>query len=289
MVLILGLCLAGAWRAWAGGAASAPSDSWRPAWSSLRFEASSFLANVSLDFEIQPGPPGAASGGSGAVWLAIIRTRMDSTVLARKSSEIQARFDPGTGSVAGYSKLALGPSPDRKIYEFSPEGAHRTRIEPLPGESRDRPESWSAVRKSFHPFEARALGCQLLSEPSVLVYEIVSGGLSASSRAGGICVFSGKTLFRLDLQNLGSRTLAVDYDIGSRASVQRRTASVAAQCYRVVGRPIAGENDEEDIDVGFCVDPALHLPVELTSGIGPLGTLSMRLARVVAPHAPASS
>ena len=214
---------------------------------------------------------------------------MDSTLLARKSSEIQARFDPGTGSVAGYTELALAPSPDRKIYEFGPEGAHRTRIEPLPGESRDRPEAWSAVRKSFHPFEARALGCQLLSEPSVLVYEIASGALRAGSRAGGICVSSGKTLFRLELQDLGSRTLAVDYDIGSQAPVLRRKTTLTAQCYRVVGRPIAGENDEEDIDVGFCVDPESRLPVELTSGIGGLGTLSMRLARVVASHAPASS
>lgn len=281
IVLGLGFCLAGSRPMSAADASPARAAAPRPAWSSLRFEATSWLADVRVEFELRTEPPDAARGGSAEGWLSVFRTRMDSRVLARKTSETETRFDPGTGSVTGYTKLVLGPTPNRKTYQFSREGAARTRIDPRPGEARDRPETWSMVRKTFHPFETRALGCQLLSEPAVLVYEISSGALLASSHADGFCMFSGKTLFRLQIADLGSRTLDVDYEIDSRASTQRRNGRLEAECYRILGQPIAGENDEDDVHLEFCVDPRAQLPVQLSTGTGVLGNLSVRLVRVV--------
>jgi len=277
------LWLVGARLASAADAPPDPAAVPRPAWTALQFEASSWLASVRVEFELRPAPPGPARGGDGASWLSIFRTRLESRILAEKTSETQARFEPATGMVSGYSKLLLGPSPNRKLYEFSRAGAERTRIEPAPGEAGDRPEVWSAVRKSFHPFEASALGCRLLSEPSVLVYEISSGAVDAGGHADGVCMFSGKTLFRLQIDDLGTRTLTVDYEIGASTPAQRRKGKLATECYRIFGQPVAGEQDEDDVHLEFCVDPSSHLPVQLTTGIRVLGTLSVRLVRVMAP------
>lgn len=284
----------GAEPRWPGDLAVAPL-----AWTGLIFQVSGWLGEVRAELSLwtdaagreAPGAPLAvpiATRGHGGTWVADLTTRIDPTWLPRRTSEFRAWFDPADGAVSGSTKLSLGPRPDRKIYRFTREGAERVRIEPRPGEAAAPPERWSQVVETFHPFRLADVGCRVVSDPAVLLFKISSLDRAGQAELAGHCVFSGKTLFEVDVEPLGVRRLAVDYRLRSEGAELRRAGRVAAVGFRVRARPVAGELDEDEVRLDLYVEEASRLPVLVRARVEVLGEVDVALAEVVAPRGAAA-
>ncbi len=267
-------------------------------WSALRYDAEGWLGTVSAEVRLWPGalaslgapaaPEGAGGGtiGDGDSWVARLVTRVDPALLPRKSSEIRAWFDPADGAVAGFTKLSLGPRPDRKVYRFARDGARRVRVQPGRGEESLLPRDWTRARTYFHAFEAETLGCRVVSDPAVLVFRISSAGSLDPADLEGWCVYSGKTLFSVEARIAGSRSVEADYRVRTDDGQTRRRGTVRTRVLRVLARPIAGE-PEDEMRVAIHLEEITRIPVQVTTRVELLGALDVKLSEVQAPKAAA--
>jgi hypothetical protein len=239
-----------------------------PAWSALRYESRSLLGRVGGELALREDAP--AQG-----WIADVKTFFEPKLYWHKVMQIRSWFDPQDGRVSQTIKRTLQPDPDEKIYRFSERGAHRVRIEPNGPDARDGGQH---VRESFHGYDAAALGCDVVSDPAALLVRIAAESGEASTTRH--CVFSGKTLFSVDVEPGDRQRLRVDYRLHRGDAVERRQGEIDARQVRVHARPVAGEMDEEPIDVEILVDEHAKLPVELRSDVAGFGKVGVPLVEV---------
>jgi hypothetical protein len=253
-----------------GGAA--PVGPW-DVWQTLRFRGWNWLARFSAELEVELPERGlSAVGEDRSEWVAELRTSLDSRLLSDKSSRLRAHFDPITGVVRRLSQLSMGPRPDFKRYEFGPLGVTRVRSEPPPGDPLESPESWPGGPESFHAYDAEALGCRLVSSPAALAWWLTWGPAAATVRSEDprACYFLGKTLYRVDLESLGTRIARVDYRVVREGRSRRRRGRVRIERFAVVSRPIAGKLDEKTIVAEIGLDAENRLPWRFVMRDGPL-------------------
>jgi hypothetical protein len=243
-------------------------------WRSLRYGGRSWLARFTAELTMEV-PEDAVSpwAGGEALWVAELRTRLDSALLTDKSSRFRAHFDPIRGVVRRLSQLSMGASPDLKRYEFGPGGVTRLRSEPAAGQSLDRPETWPSSPESDHAYDPDALGCRLVSTPSALAWWLTWGPGAASETFEDpyACYFLGKTLYRVSIQPLGSGVERVDYRVVREGRSVRRSGRVPVERFEAVVRPIAGKLDEKTIVAEIALDAANRLPLRFEMREGPFG------------------
>jgi hypothetical protein len=257
----------------------APLDAWR----TLHFRGRNWLARFSAELEMalpDRGEPPLFEGDSD--WGTELRTSLDSRLLADKSSRLRARFDPMTGVVRRLTQLSMGPRPDFKRYEFAQRGVTRVRSEPYPGQSLESPESWTRGPESFHAYDSAALGCRLVSNPAALAWWLTWGPGAAKVRSEDpqACYFLGKTLYRVDLESLGTSTQRVDYQLIRDGRSRRRSGRVRIERFEVVSHPIAGKLDERTIVAEISLDAENRLPWRFVMREGPL-RIDVELERAI--------
>ena len=247
-----------------------PSDVWQ----TLHFRGWNLLARFSAELEIELPERGLPPSGKGRLeWVAELRTSLDSRFLSDKSSRLRAYFDPISGVVRRLTQLSMGPRPDFKRYEFGSRGATRVRSEPSPGDPLESPESWPGGLESFHGYDAEALGCRLVSNPAALAWWLTWGPAATGVRSEDprACYFLGKTLYRVDVKPLGTRTARVDYRLVREGRSRRRQGRVRLERFAAVSRPIAGKLDEKTIVAEIALDAENRLPWRFVMRDGPLG------------------
>ncbi len=251
--------------------ASTPPAALVPAWETLRYEAKNAFGRVGGEIALR------ATSDSAEAWVADARTWFRPRLLRDKGSERQTWFDPGDGAVERATRITTGPGPDKKIYRFTREGAHRVRIEPRPSEESLPPAQWSQVRESFHELATGAQGCAVVSAPEALL-----AGVSAAVAAGeapptGACVFLGKTFFRVAFRPAGLEQIDVNYRL--RGARGKRKGRAPARRVDVHAWPVAGELDiEEPFDLVLLVEEESGLPLRIRTPIAGFGEMDIALA-----------
>lgn len=252
-------------------------------WRTLRYRGRSWLARFTAELAMElPGRAGSLSTGDEALWVAELRTRLDSALLSDKASRFRAYFDPTAGIVRRLTQLSMGARPDFKRYEFGPGGATRLRSEPSGGQSLERPEAWPSGRESFHAYDPKALGCRLVSTPAALAWWLTwgPGASSTTFEDPRACYFLGKTLYRVALEPLGARLERVDYQVVREGRSIRRSGRIRVERFEAVVRPIAGKLDEKTIVAEIALDAVNRLPLRFATREGPLG-IDVELERAV--------
>ncbi|MBW2499986.1 MAG: hypothetical protein JRF61_22090 [Deltaproteobacteria bacterium] len=266
----------------------------RPAevWQTIRYRGHNWLGRFSAELELHaPGAPATAPSTSApgphkaaqqAGWVAELRAQLDSFLLADKQTRIRATFDPVTGAVSRFTKLSLGPRPDLKTYEFAEGGVERLRVQPDVGQASLAPEQWSKERQSFHPYDAAAHGCRVVSDPGAMAYWLTWGPAAGRELVNdpGACFFWGKTLYRVDFRHLGAGSTRVDYRIVRDGRSAHRSGRVRVERYEAIARPVAGEMEETPTRSEIVLEAESRLPWRFVTHEGPM-QIDVELREVV--------
>ena len=234
-------------------------------WQSLRYSGSVLVGEFSATLDLSPARSHTEEAPR---WVAELRTRMRSKLLPDKEATIRAWFDPANAVVDRFEKLTLGRGPSFKRFLFREDGVERFRKEPHSGEDPRRHETWLDERSSFVPFDTASHGCQLVSDPGVLVY-LVSFGPGRWQEDPGACVVSGKTLYRISLAERGRAVRELRYRVRGEQDLVRVGRTPTTR-YEVVGTPVAGETDEPITRMDIVVDDETALPFKIVIREGPL-------------------
>ncbi len=244
-----------------------------PAWAALRYEAKNAFGRVGGEIALRATPAPAEA------WVADVRTWFRPRLFRNKGSERQTWFDPDDGAVERSTKLTTGPRPDKKIYRFTPDGAHRVRIEPRSSEQELEPAQWSQVRESFHGIETAAHGCAVISAPEPLLAQVSAAVAAGEPPPSGACVFLGKTFFRVEFRPAGLERIPVNYRL--RGAGDKRKGRAPARRVDVHVWPVAGELDiEEPFDLVLLVEEETGLPLRIRTPVGGFGEMDIALAEV---------
>lgn len=266
----------------AGSPATGHDDSF-DVWRTLRYRGRNWLARFTAELTMElPKRGGPLSRDDDALWVAELRTRLDSALLADKASRFRAHFEPIAGVVRRLTQLSMGPRPDFKRYEFGPGGATRLRSEPSSGQSLERPESWPSGRESRYAYDPEALGCRLVSTPAALAWWLTwgPGASNATFEDPHACYFLGRTLYRVAIEPLESRVERVDYEVVREGRTVHRSGRVRVERFETVVRPIAGKLDEKTIVAEIALDAENRLPLRFETREGPL-RIDVELERAV--------
>ncbi len=245
-------------------------------WTALSYEAENALGRVGGEIALSPPPERRST------WVADVRTWFRPLLFWTKASTMRVWFDPRDGSVERLTKLTSGPRPDKKIYRFTESGAHRVRIEPDGSEGQLDPDRWThvQVRESFHDFRPAEHGCEVVSDPAAILVRLSSSEALAQGREERVCVLSGKTFYRVDLQPKGWERVRVDYRLTTGEGVETRSGKTVTRRVKVRAHPVAGELDEEDLKLEIFVDEASGLPVQIRTPIAGFGSMEISLVKV---------
>jgi hypothetical protein len=251
---------------------SAPVSEAIPAWTSLRFGAKNAFGRVGGEIALRSPEQGPDT------WIANVRTWFHPVLFWDKGWERQVWFNPDDGAVARSTKLTTGPKPDKKIYRFTAAGAHRVRIEPLPSETELEPTHWSQVRESFYEYRVEEHGCTLLSDPAALFARVSRAAAAGAPQPEGTCIFLGKTLYRVAFRRAGLEQVEVNYRVWGGG--KKRKGETQARRIEVYAWPVAGELDEEPMEVILLVEERSGLPLRIRTPVPGFGEMDIALEEV---------
>jgi hypothetical protein len=242
-----------------------------PSWTTLRYEAENALGRIGGEIALRAQPEAPDT------WVAEVRTWFEPLLLWDKGSQMRVWFDPRDGSVAHSTKRTTGPRPDKKIYRYTDGGAHRVRIEPRSTERELEPEHWSQVRESFYGFQNDDHGCEVLSDPAAILARIsvVAAAESGAAPEEQMCVFLGKTFYRVGFRPGGVERVRVNYRILSKG--EKRKGKTRARRVLVHVWPVAGELDQEAFDLVILVEEGSGLPVAIRTPVAGFGEMDVSL------------
>ncbi len=253
-------------------------------WQTLRYRGKSWLGKMSAELVLSPSasPVESEVAAGGPLWIAEVRSELDARFAADRRTTVRARFDPLSGMVRQLTRLHVGPKPDYKRYDFGARGVERLRIEPSDAMLRVSPDQWSGGTSSFHAYDPERTGCRTVSEPGALAYWLSWGPAAETARAEdpGVCVFWGKTLYRVSFVYQGPDRARVDYRVRDGATTRRRSGRVAMDRWSIEGRPVAGELDEEPTRTQVLVEAETWIPWRFSQQEGPV-EVEMELEEVV--------
>jgi len=241
-------------------------------WTKLSFRGKNWLARFSAELEMEtPGARGGRPEPKEGSWVASLWTDLDSFLIDDRSTRLRAHFHPITGAVSRLTQLSLGSSPDYKRYLFDDTGVRRSRTEPDAGQPLDDPERWPDRPPQHHAYDAEGLGCRVVSSPAALAWWLTwgPGARWPAFPDVGACHFLGKTLYRIEIEQGGTREAQVDYRLLREGRATRRQGRVRVQHYGIVSRPIAGKMDEKTVIAEMEIDVETRLPWRFAMREGP--------------------
>ena len=252
-----------------------------PRFTALTYAASGAFGRLQAQLEFRP----ATSQDPDGAWVADVRMHSKPRLYWDKRTLMRSWFRPDDGEVLRATRLSLGRKPDRKIYRFQPDGAHRVRIEPgRPEEEKLPPDRWTHVKESFHAYSPDALGCSVVSDAAALFFLASSRDVTHAPGDVQHCFFSGKTLYLLDIEPQGRAAFEVDYlEIPAAGEPIRHTGPVQTLRWHMKARPVAGKLDEDDADLEVLLDAGTGVPLRIGSRMPGLGFLDVDLVSLATP------
>ncbi|MGD9053552.1 MAG: hypothetical protein PVG17_16975 [Desulfobacterales bacterium] len=276
-------------------------------WSQLSFRAANFWAAVSS--EIQLSRPAASEldavllktprgnpiqPASSQAARITIHTTIDHRLQPPVTIYNRIWFDPTDAAALGRIRVRRGQDEFKKEYRFTDQGVFRHRIEPQnKKEASLEPEKWTDVKDSFYPFDRFNLGCDDVSERSLLIYILSAAPLVQNDKPLSVCVFGKRALHRVTLQKTDTRSIAIDYVEKNRQAETRRKGHVMATEVAISAEAIkSGQLEAENFsflgfqeDISIHIDPVSHLPIQISGVIPAVGKTHLKLNSVkINPH-----
>ena len=277
-------------------------DPHRIPWSRLSFQAANFWVNVSsqiqlslpaaseLDAVLLKTPRGnPIQPASSQAARITIQTTIDHRLRSPVNIFNRIWFDPTDAAAIARIRIRRGQDDFKKIYRFTDQGVFRHRIEPKNRkEASLEPEKWTDVKDSFYPYDRFNLGCDDITERSLLIYILSAAPLVQNDKPLSVCVFGKRALHQVTLQSTGTRSTPVDY-VEKKLQVEiRKEGHTTATEIAISAEPIEpGQPEVENFsflgfqkDILIHIDPVSHLPVQISGTIPTVGKTHLRLNKV---------
>lgn len=263
-------------------------------WVKLEYAAKAAAAGVSMSLELARSSPSdlrevhdPGPGNSTPDYLTAEQVRLLSVTARAQSlfggsrTALGIWFDTNSAAVLQRDKLRPGSKGNQKVYRFAEDGAFRVKREPSNrDEAGKEPANWSKVKKSFYPYDAEASGCQVVSEPTLLLYVVSRPRLGDGDATESVCVFLDDSLYRVRLEPQHSEPLDIGYKVNSGAAQRKVIGKQEVVKIALQVEPLTQGADSKDFellelrgDIAIFVVRDSGLPIQLSgarSGIGPV-------------------
>ena len=278
-------------------------DANRVPWTSLTYQARSFMVDVDVDVSLESLPAEEVKAsliearqgdalqipGQGAFKLTnhII---IDSIVQPPVKIVNQVWFDPRDATVLGRMRLRQGEDDFKKTYRFTQQGVFRHRIEPSDEkEARKDPEAWTDVRDTFYAYNIDQLGCVNVSERLLLIYVASAAEQFEDNKPLFLCVFAKRQLFQVKLEPAGIHSVKVDYIEKNQQAKHQRKGKVDAQKILLESQPLKSDLPKVENfsflgfhkKIAFLIEPASKLPLQISGEMPRAGKVTVKLHKVV--------
>ena len=277
-------------------------DAGRVPWSSLTYQARSFVVDVDVDVRLE-------SLSAEEVEAALIQARqgtalqvpdqgayrltnnivIDSIVQPPVKIVNQVWFDPRDATALGRMRLRQGEDDFKKICRFTQQGVFRHRIEPMDDkEARKEPEKWTDVRDTFYAYNLDQLGCVNASERLLLIYIASAVEQFEDHQPLSVCVFAKRQLFRVKLEKAGLDPVNVDYIEKNQQDQHHRKEKVEAYKILLESQPLESDLDEVENfsflgfhkNISFFIQPSSRLPLQISGEMPRAGKVTVKLHEV---------
>ena len=291
---------------WANSAISLNLDSNQVFWCRLSFEgqgsgaklkSSIRLAPQSIrDFEslwqANPKSLPLPAGGEEAYSMEI-RAEINLSLNTTLKISDQVWFDPKQAQALYRTRERRGSRDDFKnTYWFTGEGVHRYHIEPeSKGEASKKPEKWSVEKTSLYGFDLNELGCQQVSESSLLIYIASAYFTDKDKEPLSVCVFGRRQLHQVQMAVDGVQSVTVDYKVnkgGTKAVKKGKKGKIEVLRVKLTTKALKStlKSPEEfsflglEKNISIDLETKSHVPVQLNGNIPRAGTVNLKLSEV---------
>jgi len=271
-------------------------------WSQLSFHAKNFWVEVSTDIQMKllrasdldavllKSPKGIPiKPKTSQINEMTINTIIDPRFRSPVNIHNRIWFDPTNASALGRVRLRRGEDDFKKIYRFTEQGVFRHRIEP-----RDKkefslaPKKWTDIKDSFYPYNRPNLGCNAVTERSLLIYILSVVPFLQNNNSMSLCVFGKRALHRVTLQTTGTRSVPINYLVKNEQVETPKKGRVMATEIAISAEPIkSGQLEPENFsflgfqeDISIHIDPVSHLPIQISGVIPAVGKTQLKLNSV---------
>jgi hypothetical protein len=277
-------------------------DADRVAWTHLSFQAKNFWVEVSTDVELKRLPVSeldsllltsskgnAIKPQTSEAAQMTIHTTIDPKFRTPVSIYNRIWFDPANASALGRIRLRRGEDDFKKMYRFTDQGVFRHRMEPKNKKEASRaPEQWTDIEDTFYDFDMDQLGCNGISERSVLIYIATVAAISESTDPVSLCVFGKRRLHNVQLKVAGKFPLKVYYTEKTQQKKVKQEKSLEAIKIAIQAKPMESNlKDPENFsflglhdDIAVYIDPASLIPVRVSGVISRVGKVNLKLREV---------
>lgn len=248
-------------------------DPKRVSWRQLDFKASKLFISAKTQVKLAQVAPGMAE------------ISFDTQALGRRTTDA-IRFRLVDAATQTRRKQKHGNKPYAKLYRFGEGTVTMERAEPADvDEATGSHETWSHRRNET--FEAPPGVCRKVVDPSVVLYLAAARTWYVGSPPFRVCTFSDGRFSRLVVGVAGEEEIRVSYEIADEDGVARVDEKVTALVLTLDAESLVGEgNDQLDVlgleeDVRMYVDPATGAPLRFTGKMDNLGSVEVKLQRLV--------
>ncbi len=282
--------------------ASATYDPANVTWSKLELEASKLFLTARSEVELDCRPSSSALGelldsrlltaladgkGRGLTPRGPQSGVLDirSRILKRKS-DVRFWFDPDDGRALQRSSHDRSKKRLRhRTYRYTQGGVLSHTLTPRNGEGNQPPTGWSQVDAKHFDFEP--LGESSVTEAAGLLYLIPAGEFHSPGDRERLRVFTRGKVREVDVAVAGKERLGVEY-VEAKAGGGERPVDGSIDALRVTIRARAEGGSDSDFkllglsgDIDIHLEPRTRVPLLITGKVDVLGTVRLRLRRVV--------
>ena len=187
-----------------------------------------------------------------------------------------------------YSRIRMNSddTPWIKSYCWEKKGVRRQKIKPeSTSEIKEGPAKWTKHTEAFYMYPEKAAGCEMISDPSLVLVLLSSIEPNSQSGQHGICVFGKKQLHRLIIKEEKSSPLKVAYTERSSFQETAVEGQILPLVFLISTENIAPEKTKPEVfsflglekNIRIYVDPEKRLPVRISGTNNNIGRLVLDL------------
>jgi hypothetical protein len=277
-------------------------DPCRVPWVDLSFNAKNFWVEVStsiqfislpaaeVDALLLPSPQGApVKPTTPQASQMTINTIIDPKFRSPVNIYNGIWFNPIDASALGRVRLRRGEDDFKKMYRFTDQGVFRHQLEPKDKkEASLDPEKWTKIKDSFYPYDLTRLECTGVTEDSLLIYILSAADISNINKSSAVCVFGKRQLHRVKLKQEGTYPLNANFIDMTQQNAIRKEERIKALKIAITAEPMESDLKESENfsflglhqDIAIYIDPATHLPIQVSGIIPTIGKVHLKLSAV---------
>jgi len=270
------------------------------AWTDLIFTGSKFPAAITVRMQLEPihdataNAPSPEREGWGACSRVIGDDRMQLTIKATSQVlgaenryEERVWFTAQDGLPYERDRLNQGDTVWLKSYCWEDQGVRRRKVEPGdPAEEQQPRNLWSQRTESLYRYPDGDAGCNVVSDPALIVYKVSSLAPVNGHGPLELCVFGKKQLHRLLIKQEEASSLQVAYTV--RSATREKTVvkgRILPLVYTVTAENIAVADQAPEAfslfglekDIRIYLDPAKGIPVRISGTADNIGALDFQV------------